>query len=580
MRGAGAGRSTAGQPGSDPPPGGRASTGRRRAAILVADEGEPGDLVMQLIDAAAAAGTVRDGDAVLFGGSGGGHAVPEAVIEALAARFRERGAPRDLTLISIVSLGDWQATGFNLLAEPGLARRVISGGFNNCPRFAALALADRIEAYTLPQGTLSQLMRDMAAGRPGLLTTTGLHSFVDPRHGGGRQSASARDDLVELVTLGGEDYLLYRALPVDVAVIRATTADERGNLTMEREAFFGENFSIATAARRQGGIVIAQVERLAAAGTLPGKLVKVPGAVVDYVVVAPGQLQTYQTPYSPAYAGELRVPEAAIARLPLDLRKVIARRAARELFPGAVVNLGFGVSNGIANVAAEEGLWREVTLTVEQGIIGGVPAGGQDAGAGVNYDMMADQPYQFDFYDGGGLDLAFLSFAEVDREGNVNVSRYGQSINGPGGFINISQGARKVVFSGTLTTGGLEILPDGEGGLDLRREGRTCKWVPEVQQLTFNGRYARERGQEVMYVTERAVFRLEQDGLVLTETAAGIDVRRDVLGRIGFEVQLAQPLGTMDARLFRAEPMNLLPEFRARAGASRRRAPMREKGSP
>ena len=526
---------------------------------------------MRVIDAATAAGLVRDGDAVLFGGSGGGHAVPEAVIEALAARFLAQGAPRELTLISVVSLGDWQTTGFNLLAEPGLARRVISGGFNNCPRFADLALADRIEAYTLPQGTLSQLMRDMAAGRPGLLTTTGLHSFVDPRHGGGRQSPSAVDDLVELLTVGGEEVLLYKAFPVDVAVIRATTADERGNLTMEREAFFGENFSIATAARRRGGIVIAQVERLAAAGSLPGKLVKVPGVVVDYVVVAPGQLQTYETPYNAAYAGELRAPEAAIPRLPLDLRKVIARRAALELFPGAVVNLGFGVSNGIANVAAEEGLWREVTLTVEQGIIGGVPAGGKDAGAGVNYDMMADQPYQFDFYDGGGLDLAFLSFAEVDRAGNVNVSRYGRSINGPGGFINISQGARKVVFSGTLTTGGLESAPDGDGRLVLRREGRTRKWVPEVQQLTFNGRYARARGQEVIYVTERAVFRLEPDGLALTEVAPGIDPRRDVLERIGFEVRVAEPLGTMDARLFRAPPMDLLPQFRASVGASRRR---------
>jgi propionate CoA-transferase len=446
---------------------------------------------------------------------------------------------------------------------------VISAGFNNCPKIAALALADELEAYTLPQGTLSQLMRDMAAGRPGLLTTTGLHTFVDPRHGGGRQSPRSEQALVELLIVGGREYLLYKALPVDVAVIRATTADERGNLTMEREAFFGENFSIATAAKGQGGIVVAQVERVAAAGTLPGKLVKVPGVVVDYVVVVPEQRQTYGTPYSPAYAGEVRAPDSAFPRLPLDLRKVIARRAAMELFPGAVVNLGFGVSNGIANVAAEEGLWREVTLTVEQGIIGGVPAGGMDAGAGVNYDMMADQPYQFDFYDGGGLDLAFLSFAEVDREGNVNVSRYGRSINGPGGFINISQGARKVVFSGTLTTGGLDVAPDGEGGLRLRQEGRTRKWVAQVQQLTFSGRFARERGQEVIYVTERAVFRLAATGIELLEVAPGVDLRRDVLERIGFELKLAEPVKPMDSRLFRAAPMNLLPEFRARGHSER-----------
>jgi propionate CoA-transferase len=521
--------------------------------------------MVELVDARGAASLVRDGDCVLFGGSGGGHAVPEAVIEELGQRFVDTGAPQGLTLMSIVSLGDWAETGFNLLAHPGLARRVISAGFNNCPKIAALALADRIEAYTLPQGTLSQLCRDMAAGRPGLLTATGLHTFVDPRHGGGRQSSRTTEDLVELLEIGGKEYLLYKAVPIDVAVIRGTTADERGNVSMEREAFLGENFSIAAAAHRRGGIVIAQVERVAAAGTLPGKQVKVPGAVVDYVVVAPDQPQTYQTAYSPAYAGELREPDAAIPGIPFDIRKAIARRAAMELFPGAVVNLGFGVSNGIASVAAEEGFWRELTLTVEQGIIGGVPAGGKDAGAGVNYDMMADQPYQFDFYDGGGLDIAFLSFAEVDRNGNVNVSRYGASINGPGGFINISQGARKVVFSGTLTTGGLDIAPDGEGGLVLRRDGRTAKWVPKVQQITFNGRYARERGQEVMYVTDRSVFRLGETGIELIEVAPGIDLKRDVLERIGFEVMIASPVAPMDARLFRPEPMNLLPEFRGRA---------------
>jgi propionate CoA-transferase len=521
--------------------------------------------MVEVVDAQAAARLIESGQSVVFGGSGAGHAVPEAIIGALGQRFLAAGAPRDLTLISIVSLGDWAKTGFNLLAHPGLARRVISAGFNNCPEIAAHALADRIEAYTLPQGALSQLMRDMAAGRPGLLTTTGLHTFVDPRRGGGRQSPRTTENLVELVEIGGQEYLLYKAIPVDVAVIRGTTADERGNVSMEKEAFFGENFSIAAAAHRQGGIVIAQVERLAAAGTLPGKQVKVPGAVVDYVVVAPDQRQTYQTAYSPAYAGELREPDAAILRIPFDIRKVIARRAAMELFPGAIVNLGFGVSNGIANVAAEEGFWRELTLTVEQGIIGGVPAGGRDAGAGVNYDMMADQPYQFDFYDGGGLDIAFLSFAEVDREGNVNVSRYGRSINGPGGFINISQGARRVVFSGTLTTGGLDVAPDGQRSLSLRQDGRTAKWVPEVQQVTFSGRYAQERGQEVMYVTDRAVFRLGETGIELIEVAPGIDPRRDVLERIGFEVRVAEPLATMDGRLFRPEPMNLLPEFRARA---------------
>lgn len=518
----------------------------------------------EFITAQRAAELIQPSDCVLIGGSGGGHAVPEAVIEALAARYRATGAPRNLTLISVVSIGDWQETGFNILAEPGLAKRVISGGFNNCPRFAALAFADEIEAYTFPQGVLSQLCRDMAAGRPGLLTRTGLHTFVDPRHGGGRQSKRAKEDLVDLLNIRGEDYLLYRSFPVDVAIIRGTTADERGNISMEDEAFFGENFSMASAAHLRGGTVIAQVRQVAGAGTIPGKLVKVPGAVVDYVVVDPEQRQTYQTAYSAAYAGDLRLPDRSMKPIPFDIRKVIARRGAMELFPGAVVNLGFGVSNGISAVAAEEGFYREVTLTVEQGIIGGVPAGGKDAGAGVNYDMMADQPYQFDFYDGGGLDIAYLSFAEVDAAGNVNVSRYGRSINGPGGFINISQGAKKVIFSGTLTTGGLEIAPDGTGGLALSQEGRTRKWLPDVGQVTFNGRFARERGQEVMYITDRAVFRLTDDGIRLEEVADGLDLQRDVLDQIGFPVLVSDDLRTMDPRLFRNAPMGLASAFRAR----------------
>ena len=520
---------------------------------------------MKILSAPEAARLIRSGDCVYIGGSGGGHAVPEAMIEALRDRHHESGEPQGLTLVSTVSIGDWATTGFNHLADPRLLKRVISGGFNNCPKIAALAIADEIEAYTLPQGVLAQLCRDMAAGRPGLLTRTGLHTFIDPRYGGAKQSARTTEDLVKLVTIEGEEYLLYRSFPIDVAIIRGTTADERGNITMEDEAFLGENFSLAAASHLRGGIVIAQVQRIAAAGSLSGREVRVPGALVDYVVVAPDQRQTYQSAYNPAYAGKLRVPDREIRHLPFDIRKVIARRAAMELFPGAVVNLGFGVSNGISAVAAEEGFYRDLTLTVEQGIIGGAPAGGKDAGAGVNYDMMAAQPDQFDFYDGGGLDIAFLSFAEVDRDGNVNVSRYGSSVNGPGGFINISQGARKVVFSGTLTTDGLEVRPDGTGGLALTQDGAVEKWLPRVQQLTFNGRYANERGQEVLFVTDRAVLALSGEGLVLTEIAPGVSLQEHVLDRIGFPVEVSPALKPMDPRLFREAPMNLAPDFYARA---------------
>lgn len=515
--------------------------------------------VISLIEAVK---LIRDGDTIFIGGSGGGHAVPEAVIDALRDRHIETGEPRALTLVSSVSIGDWESTGFNKLAIPAMVRRVISGGFNNCPAFAALAIADEVEAYTLPQGVLSQITRDIAAGRPGLLTRTGLHTFVDPRHGGGKQSKRTTEDLVKLITIDDEEFLLYRSFPIDVAVIRGTSADERGNISMEDEAFLGENFSLAAAAHLHGGISIAQVQRLVAEGNLGGKDVKIPGALVDYVVVAPDQRQTYRTSYNPAYAGRTRVPDREIQPLAFDIRKVVARRAAMELFPSAVVNLGFGISNGISSVAAEEGLHRDLTLTVEQGIIGGVPAGGKDAGAGVNFDMMAAQPDQFDFYDGGGLDIAFLSFAEVDQDGNVNVSRYGKSINGPGGFINISQGARKVVFSGTLTTGGLSIRPDGIGGLIMERDGAVAKWIPRVQQLTFNGKFACQSGQEVLFITDRAVFSLTGEGIMLIEIAPGISLDSDVLKRIRFPVLVSPQLKQMDVRLFRDEPMGLLAEFR------------------
>lgn len=518
----------------------------------------------KFIDASQAAALIEDGAAVFFSGSGGGHLVPEAIIEALAARYSESSAPRDLALCSIVSLGDWESTGFSRLALPGLARRVISAGFNNCPAIAELANEDRIEAYTLPQGVLSQLTREMAAGRPGLLTRIGLGTFVDPRQQGGKQSARTTEDLVRVMEIDDEEYLFYRALPIDVAVIRGTTADEEGNVTLEDEVIFGEVLSLATAARRNGGKVICQVKRVARSGTLPPKQVKVPAPLVDHIVVVPKQMQTYQTAFNPAYAGQIREPDTRIRRLPHDIRKVIARRAAMELFPGAVVNLGYGVSIGITPVAAEEGFHREICLTVEQGLFGGAPALGKDFGTGVNYDAMIDQPYQFDFYDGGGLDMAFLSFAQVDRHGNVNVSRYGRDITGPGGFVNISQGTRKVTFSGTLTTRGLKIAPDGEGGVKLEEEGAIQKFVPEVEQITFSGKVAAERGQEILYITDRAVFELTPAGLRLIEIAEGVDLQRDVLGQIGFEVEVAESLKPMDPRLFREPPMGLKADFHAK----------------
>jgi propionate CoA-transferase len=503
---------------------------------------------------------IRSGDTIVIGGSGGGHAVPEALMAALERRFLAEGEPRNITAVHPVGLGDGDTLGASHFAHEGLLKRIVAGTFVNSPKISDMAIADKIEGYTLPQGALSQLMREIAAGRAGLLTQTGLHTFVDPRHQGGRQSKCATEDLIELVEFRGKDYLFYKPYHFDVCFIRGTTADEDGNVTMEEEAFFGEMLSEAQATRRCGGVVIVQVKRMAKRGTLPAKQVKIPGILVDYVVVEPEQRQTYATYYSPAYAGELKIPLSDIPVLPLDARKVVARRAAMELFPGAVCNLGSGIFTGIANVAAEEDVLDEICLTNEQGMIGGAPASGGEAGASRNYAAMIDQPYQFDFYDGGGLDLAFLSFAEFDEQGNVNVSRFGNRIVGPGGFINISQNAKTVVFGGTFTAGKSDISwPDGK--MKIAADGKGQKLVKAVEQITYSGSFGAQRGQRALYITERAVFQLGAGGVELIETAPGVDVDHDILARMGFKPKIAQNLKTMDARLFKPELMNLAREL-------------------
>lgn len=518
---------------------------------------------MRVVSADEAVSFIRDGDTVLIGGSGGGHSVPEALIVALERRYLNEGQPRLINTLHPVGLGDDHTQGVSRFAHPGLLKRVVTGTYVDSPPLAEMALRGEIEAYNLPQGALSQLMREMAAGRPGLITHVGLHTFVDPRYQGGKQSTTATDDLVELIDLAGREWLFYKPFHIDVTFLRGTTADEDGNITMEQEAVFGEMISMAQATRRQGGIVIVQVKRLAQRRTLPGKLVKIPGILVDLVVVDPIQRQSYLTEYSPAFAGELRIPLSEMSTLEFDVRKVIARRAAMELYPNAVCNLGSGISTGIANVAAEEGILDQVVLTNEQGLIGGAPATGVEAGAATNYAAMIDQPYQFDFYDGGGLDLAFLSFGQISANGSVNVSRFSGKIIGPGGFINISQNAKKVVFSGTFTAGGLDIeWPDGK--TLIRKEGRHQKLVPEVEQITYNTRVAWERGQEVMYVTERAVFRGSPDGLELIEIAPGVDLGRDVLSQMGFKPRISPDLRVMDSRLFHSELMGLTEDMSQR----------------
>src|SRR5690349_3938169 len=446
---------------------------------------------MEKISADDAAKLVQDGDAILISGSGGGHSVPEALLAAVEKRFLAERKPEGITSVSVVGVGDRAALGATHLAHEGLLKRAITSALVDSPGLVRLAAEDRIEAYTLPQGVLSQLMRDMAAGRPGLLSKTGLDSFVDPRRQGARQSPCTPPDFVEVVTLLGEEWLLFKPVPVSVAFLRGTTADEDGNVTMEEEAVLGEMLAMAQATRRAGGIVVVQVKRMARRNTLNAKQVRIPGILVDFVVVEPDQRQTYLTYYDPSYSGELRIPTGDIKPLPFGPRKVIVRRAAMELFPGAICNLGAGVSTGLSTVAAEEGLLDAVVLTNEQGIIGGAPLTGRDSGGGQNFAAMIEQPSQFDFYDGGGLDLAFLSFAEVDPQGNVNISRFGDKIIGVGGFINISQNAKCVIFSGTLTAGGLDVGWEG-GQTVIRSEGRHRKFVESIEQVCYSAAFARE----------------------------------------------------------------------------------------
>jgi len=480
---------------------------------------------------------------------------PEALAVEIEKSFLEKGKPEDLSLFFAAGQGDGKDKGLNHLGHEGLLKFVLGGHYGLIPKIVDLIINEKVEAYAFPQGVIAHMFRAAAGKKPCIITKIGLGTFVDPRIDCGAINSISKQKLVELFKTDDEEYLLYKTKPLNeakIALLRGTTADENGNITMEKEAIVTDALSVATMVHNNGGIVIVQVERIAQAGVFNPWSVKIPGHLVDYVVVSDEKYhwQTFGEKYNPGYSGEIKAPLSALAPMPLNERKIVGRRAAKELKKGMIVNIGIGAyPEAAAGACGEEGTFQDLILTVEPGPIGGIPAGGLSFGASLNPWAIIDQPSQFDFYDGRGLDCTCLGFAEGDEKGNVNVSKFGPRIPGPGGFINISQSAKKVVFCGSFTVGGeIEIK---EKKLKIKKEGKK-KFLKKVQHITFSGEYALKTGQEVLYVTERAVFKLTGDGIELIEYAPGIDIERDILNLMEFKPIVKNP-EEMDSDIFGGE---------------------------
>ena len=510
----------------------------------------------KFVSADDAALLINDGDTVALMGGGGGLMEATCLFQAVERRFLATRTPRNLTCVHALGIGDKQSRGMNCFAYEGLVRKVIGGHWVWSPRMQQLALDEKIEAYILPGGVSSQLLREIGGARPGLFTHVGLGTVCDPRHGGGRMNASAKDDLAEVVTVDGREYLRYKPYAVNVALVRASAADEDGNISFEHEAANLDAASIALAARTSGGKVIVQVRERLPRGALKAREVRIPAAWVDAIVVDADQRTSYDIPFDASLSGELTGPQRfeleAPGDEPFNERQAVARRAACELVEGAVVNYGVGVPDAVAKLVARRGELDRIYQTIEHGTYGGSLLDGVLFGYARNASAMLDAPTQFDFYAGGGLDIAFLGFGEFDAQGNVNVSKLGGLTVGPGGFIDIAQNARKVVFCGTFAAKGVK-LETGDGTLCVVKPGEVRKLVQQVDQVTFSGPQALLRGQQALYLTERANFRLTPEGMELFEIAPGIDLQRDVLDQMDFVPRLAETIVVMPASHFRRE---------------------------
>lgn len=507
----------------------------------------------KIITAAQAAALVADDKTLCIGGGGAGHAVPDKLMEALGQRYSLTSTPKNINILHPCGIGENNVRGLNHLAHAGLLNTVIGGFWGNAPKMGQLALDNKIKGYNLPQGVLGHLMRATAGGEKGLLKRTGLHTFVDPRYEGGKVNPSTMENLVEVVHIHGEEYLFYHTIPVDIAFIRGSSIDKEGNLTMEDEVAAFAMLSVAQATKVNGGIVIAQVKTQFQNHAKPMH-VKVPGVFIDYVVFEPDQTMTFITGREDAFID--RTAKYKSENLALDgIKRVIARRAAMELPRKAFVNLGYGIPDGIPIVARQEGILDDITFMIEQGQTDGVIATGLNFGAMYNPAIIVDDPYQFDFFHGGGLDICYLGFAQIDRFGNVNASRFGKNFTGSGGFIDISQNTQKVVLCGAFAA--KAEVETHEKGIKVLHPGKFMKFVDEVEQVTFNGKYAFEKGQEVLYCTERATFRLMEDGIELFEIAPGVDLEKDILSMMEFEPKISADLKLMDALIFRNELLNL-----------------------